>query len=203
MTPTPGIPETFAGPGAPTEGALSLADVRKRIQRPRQHVDMVMDAEAADEIDVLAKLLEKAKQLDEQTNEPDRAPALARRLRALEEQAEASTVTFVLQAISHRHYARLQTEHPPTEAQIAEAHERGGDGVPAFDPDSFAPALVRAQMLSPTVGSEQEFAAFWDDLSDGQMRELWMTALSVQVGVTELGPKSESASEILRSFGLS
>ncbi|MEU7044932.1 hypothetical protein AB0A77_28290 [Streptomyces varsoviensis] len=195
------VPETVTGTKAPTAGGgLSLADVRAKIQRPRDHVDIVMDAEAADEIAALEKVLTKTIELDEQSNEPDQAPEVARRLREVEERAEASVVRFVLQAISHRAYAKLQAETPPTEEQLAEAKGREGGELPAFDPEAFSPKLVRAQLISPTVGSDEEFNAFWDELSDGQMRQLWMTALGVQVGVTELGPKSESASEVLRSF---
>ena len=142
--------------------ALTFAAVRAKIQRPRQIVDMVLDAEAA----------------------------------------EASRVRFTLEAITHRAYQQLRAEHPPTKEQIEAAAGRGGSEDPAFDPDAFAPALVKAQLVEPKPETPEEFAAFWDDLSDGQLGQLWQAAISVQFQTGELGPPSQAAADILRSFGM-
>ncbi|MFJ6293192.1 hypothetical protein ACIQJX_07510 [Streptomyces griseoviridis] len=203
------VPETFqAGPApATTAGAGTLAAVTSRIQRPRERVPLYLDAEAASQIADAEAALERAREYDEQHNEPDTAPAIAQHLRELEDRAEASKVAFVLQAVPHRHYQKLRAQCPPTDTQVEEAARRaeasGQDVLPAFDPDTFAPLLVRHQLLEPAVGSDEEFEAFWEELSDGQLNQLWSTALTVQLGVTDPGPKSELASETLRSFGLS
>jgi hypothetical protein len=197
------IPETFTGAPATTPSAVSLSEVRTRIQRPRRVVHLVLDTEAAAELEELEALLEKVRELDEQSNEPDQAPAVAERLAALHRQAEDSRQRFVLQAVSWRRYQQLRAAHPPTPGQIEERAKSGAQDEPAFNPDTFPGALVREQMLEPAVASDEEFAEFWDDLSDGQMNVLWTAAFTVQMGVTELGPKSASASEVLRSFGLS
>ncbi|MET9142451.1 hypothetical protein [Streptomyces sp. NPDC004042] len=204
------VPETFQ-PGqapAPAAGALSLADVTARIQRPRERVPLYLDAETASQIADTEEALKRAREYDELHNEPDTAPAIARHLRELEERAEASKAVFVLQAVTHRAYQRLRAKCPPTEAQIEQAAKlaeaRGEQaGEPAFDPDAFAPLLVRHQMLEPVVSSDEEFESFWEQLNDGQLNQLWSTALTVQLGVTDPGPKSELASETLQSFGLS
>ncbi|MFJ2731395.1 hypothetical protein [Streptomyces sp. NPDC087317] len=205
------VPETFqAGQApAPAAGAQSLADVSARIQRPRQRVPLYLDAETASQIADAEEALERAKEYDELHNEPDTAPELARYLRELEERAAASKVVFVLEAVQHRKFQRLRAQCPPTEAQIEQAAKmaeaRGAEATvePVFDPDTFAPLLVRHQLIDPVVGCDEEFEAFWDKLSDGQLNQLWSTALTVQMGVTDPGPKSELASEILESFGLS
>lgn len=203
MTDVTDVPATFqAGPTpAPADVApLRLSEVRARIQRPRTSVPLYLDAELAGEIADAAEALERAVAYDETSNGPDTAPQLARHLRALEDAAEESKVFFVLQAISHRAYQRLVGEHPPTEEQRQRAADAGGEVEP-FDPDALAPELVRMQLVSPQVDDEQEFAAFWDDLNDGQLQQLWTSALAVQLGVTDPGPKSETASDILRRFG--
>jgi integrase len=181
--------------------ALTFADVRAKIQRPRQIVDMVLDAEAAAEIGALEQLLERAQRHDE-ANGAETARDVAKHLQEVEEQAEASRVRFALEAITHRAYQALRAEHPPTKEQIETAARRGGNEEPAFDPDAFAPALVEAQLVEPKPETPEEFAAFWDDLSDGQLGQLWQAAISVQFQTGELGPPSQAAADILRSFGM-
>lgn len=181
--------------------ALTFAAVRSKIQRPRQIVDLVLDAEAAAEIGALEQLLERAQRHDE-ANGAETARDVAKHLQEVEEQAEASRVRFALEAITHRAYQALRAEHPPTKEQIEAAARRGGNEEPAFDPDAFAPALVEAQLIEPKPETKEEFAAFWDDLSDGQLGQLWQAAISIQFQTGELGPPSQAAADILRSFGM-
>jgi len=181
--------------------ALTFADIRAKIQRPRHIVDMVLDAEASAEIGNLEVLLERAQRHDE-ANGAETARDVAKRLQEVEAQAEASRVRFTLEAITHRAYQQLRAEQPPTKEQIEAAAARGGSEEPAFDPDAFAPALVEAQLIEPKPADPAEFAAFWDDLSDGQLGQLWQAAISVQFQTGELGPPSQAAADILRSFGM-
>lgn len=181
--------------------ALTFADVRAKIQRPRRHVDLIMDTAAAAEVDALEALLERAQRHDE-ANGTETAPDVAKRLQEMEAQAEGSRVRFALEAITHRAYQALRAEHPPTKEQIEAAAKRGGTEEPVFDPHSFAPALVEAQLIDPKPESPDEFAEFWDALSDGQLNKLWEAALLVQFQTGELGPPSQAAAEILRSFGM-
>ena len=181
--------------------ALTFADVRAKIQRPRRVVELVMDAAAAAEIDALEQLLERAQRHDE-ANGTETARDVAKRLQEMEAQAEASRVQFTLEAITHRAYQQLRAEHPPTKEQIEKAAGRGGEEEPAFDPDSFAPALVEAQLAEPRPETPEEFAAFWAELSDGQLGQLWGAAIQIQFQTGELGPPSQAAADILRSFGM-
>ncbi|WP_435173304.1 hypothetical protein [Actinacidiphila sp. bgisy145] len=201
MTEQTEVPATFAAaPKTAPEEPLRLSDVRAKIQRPRVQVPMHLDAELAGEIALASDALERAVAYDETSNEPDTAPALARHLRDLENRAEDSRVVFVLQALPHRVYQKLVGEHPPTDEQRQEAAAAGGDA-PPFDAEALAPELVRRQLVSPVIDSDREFDQFWDELSDGQMQQIWMSAQAVQTGVTDPGPKSETASDILRRFG--
>lgn len=182
--------------------ALTFADVRAKIQRPRRVVDLIMDAAAAAEVDALEELLERAQRHDD-ANGTTTAPDIAKRLQQQETQAEASRVQFILEAITHRAYQALRAEHPPTKEQVTAAQARGGSEEPAFDPDTFAPALVVAQLLEPKPESPEEFSAFWDELSDGQLARLWGAAIEIQFQTGELGPPSQAAADVLRSFGMS
>jgi hypothetical protein len=181
--------------------ALTFADVRAKIQRPRRVIELVMDAAAAAEIGALEELLDRAQRHDE-ANGTETAPEVAKRLQEMEAQAEGSQVRFTLEAITHRAYQALRAEHPPTKEQIEAAAARGGSEEPAFDPDTFAQALVEAQLAEPKPADSEEFAAFWDDLSDGQLAQLWGAAIQIQFQTGELGPPSQAAADILRSFGM-
>jgi hypothetical protein len=179
----------------------TFADIRAKIQRPRHIVDMVLDAEASAEIDNLERLLERAQRHDD-ANGTETAQDVAKHLQEVEAQAEASRVRFTLEAITHRAYQKLRADHPPTKEQIEAAAARGGSEEPAFDADAFAPALVEAQLIEPKPADPAEFAAFWDDLSDGQLGQLWGAAIQIQFQTGELGPPSQAAADILRSFGM-
>lgn len=181
--------------------ALTFADVRAKIQRPRRIVDMVLDAEASAELDALDQLLERAQRHDE-ANGTETARDVAKRLQEVEAQAEASRVRFALEAVTHRAYQKLRADHPPTREQIEEAAKRGGTDEPVFDLETFPAALVEAQLIEPKPASPEEFAEFWENLSDGQLNQLWTTALQVQFQTGELGPPSQAAATVLRSFGM-
>lgn len=177
---------------------LAFAAVAAQIRRPRRITELVLDAGAAAEVEQLADLLERLRARDELTEGSPQAPAVAKELQAAEERADGSRVAFTLEAISHTAYRALIAQHPASKEQLARQAAEGGEQWP-FDPDTFAPALVQAQLIEPAPGDEDEFEAFWEGLSDGQMRQLWLTALGVQMQVTTVGPRSTVAAEILRA----
>ncbi|MFJ9612658.1 hypothetical protein [Streptomyces noursei] len=166
----------------------TLAQVRKAVRRPTQSVELLLDGELAERVERLERELERARRTDELSNAPDRAPALQAEIDELYEQAEAARQTFTFQALPHRVYQRLRTEHPPTPEQLAQVREKDGDE-PAFDPDTFAPALVAAMCTDP-AGTADEWAELWDTLSDGHVTTLFTTALAAQFQVPDLAPKA-------------
>lgn len=174
-----------------------MADLRSQFGRPRTTVDLYLNADAVSKAEALEKVLGKAREYDETANEPDTAPEIARQLQAARDLAEQSRVEFALQALSHRAWARMIAEHPPTPEQLADAPV---SRKPEFNLDTLPGALVRAQLLSPNPGTAEDWAEFWDDLSDGQMAALWGNAQILQMGDGSLG-KSETLSEILSSYG--
>lgn len=187
---------------APSRGKvpLTFAAVKERIRRPQRIVPLVMDTESAAELDALEVLLEHMQQQDAASERVPLAPEVARRLAAVEDAAHGSVADFVLQAVSHTDYQKLRKEHPPTAEQIAEAEAAGSKA--AFDADTFCPALVLAQLLSPEPPDAESWQEFWDDLSDGQVNQLWGAALAAQMQTLQLGSRSQNAASVLRELGL-
>ena len=175
---------------------LTFAAVKQRIRRPQRIVPLVMDTESAAEIEVLEALLNHTQRQDEATGTA-LAPEVAARLQKVEASTQDSVAEFVLQAISHTAYQALRKEHPPTAEQVSEAANL------AFDPETFCPALVLAQLLSPEPPGAEDWQEFWDDLSDGQMNQLWTAALAVQLQTVQLGMRSQSAAQVLQELGIS
>lgn len=176
---------------------LTFAAVKERIKRPQRPVPLVLDTEAAAEIEALETLLGRAQEQDAVSGVAPLAPDVAKRLREVEDLAHDSVAEFQLQALSHTAYQKLQREHPPTADQLAEAATER----PIFDPETFAPALVRAQLLSPQAPNAEEWQEFWDELSDGQMNQLWTTAIRIQVETVQLGARSVTALQVLQELG--
>ncbi|PYC83457.1 hypothetical protein C7C46_08985 [Streptomyces tateyamensis] len=193
------MPRPAAKPLSPAAKPLTFAQMRERISRPRRTVPLVLDAEAAAETETLATLLERAV-LHDQATGAGTARAIAELLQAAEQRAQASRVDLVLQAVPHTAYRDLRREHPPTREQLERA-AKANQGEPAFDPDTFAPALVHAQLLSPRPDSAQEFDAWWSELSDGQLAAAWSAALAVQLQYAEPVPSVLAADVIANSPG--
>lgn len=178
--------------------ALSFADLRARISRPQRITELILDGAAAAQVEALTELLERAQARDEIVGGTPTAPELARQLVAAEDRAAASRVEITFTAIPHTQYKELVAQYPVTAEQLAEQQAGGGEQWP-FDPDAFAPVLVRAQMTDPLPPDEAEFAEFWNALSDGQLRQLWLTAIGVQMQVTQLAPRNQAAANLAHS----
>jgi hypothetical protein len=174
----------------PAPAPLTFAEMKAKLRRPRRIVELVLDAESAAQIDALTALLDRIPPDDEAT-----VKSVAAELRKAESVAEVSRVHLTLEALSHRAYAELQDAHKATPERLAEVEAATGERW-AFDPDAFAPHLVHAQLVSPRPADDEEFTAFWDSLSDGQMRRLWTAALGVQLQVTTLGPRNVQAAAL-------
>lgn len=176
---------------------LTFAQVKARIQRPQRTAEVVLDAAAAAEIDALETVLDRLRSRDGAAADDPMVRDVAEQLQEAERRADASRVPFTLEAISHLDYRALLEAHPPG-ARQAQDEKNGAERWP-FDPDTFAPALVQAQLISPKPAGDEEFDAFWADLSDGQIRHLWETAFTVQMQITAVGPRSLLAAEVLGS----
>lgn len=186
-------------PPIPGKVPLTFAAMRERIKRPQRIVPLVMDTEAFAQIDALETLLERVQRQDEAAG-TSLAPEVARQLQTVEDAAWGSVAEVTLQAISHTDYQKLRKVHPPTAEQMAAAEALNSRA--AFNDETFCPALVLAQMLIPQAPGAEDWQVFWDDLSDGQMNQLWTSALAVQMQTVQLGSRSQNAAAALRELGL-
>lgn len=187
----PHRPTTAAAPAS----ALTFSEMRARIRRPRRAVPFILDAEVAAEVAALTEVLDHALVHDRATGQTT-ALDVAHRLQAAEQRAEDSRAVLTLQAVPHGTYQQLRREHPPTQQQLDQAEHNRAER-PAFNPDSFAPALVHAQLIDPAPADWDEFAAWWAELSDGQLARVWTTALSAQLQLTEPSTRSTVAADVI------
>lgn len=185
----------------PGQVPLTFQAMQQKIKRPFRIVHMVMDTEAAAEIEALEALHKSLLRRDEVSAEPALAPEVAARLADVEDAARESVAPVKLQAISHTAYKALRAKHPPTAEQVDRAKDAGG--VAVFDSETFCPALVLAQMVEPAAPGADAWQVFWDDLSDGQLNQLWTAALAAQMQVVRLESRTQTAADVLRELGLS
>lgn len=104
-----------------------------------------------------------------------------------------STVTMVFRSIGRKAYEKLVSEHPPTDEQIAEA-EKDNEPKPAYNIDTFAPALVLKSCVEPKMTEDEVLVIFEGDdetpaWNTTEILEIWLAALEVntQRRVVSLG----------------
>jgi hypothetical protein len=142
------------------DAAQGAADVaRQRAGLPGAPTETVVDAEHAGEA------------LDAAQASLDAAQA------ALDE----GTLWFTFRSLGRKNYRKLLDEHPATDDHHAAAREQGQSQA-AYNPDTFAPALVRAACADPVLSTEDVEAIFDGDAwSDGDVAGLFTCALTAQV----------------------
>lgn len=93
---------------------------------------------------------------------------------AAEEAAAEAEVTVALRGLARSEYRRLEEAHPPADVDVEKA-KKDGLGVPAYNPDTFLPALVAACMTDPELTLEEAEQLF-DSWSAGDLAILVRTA---------------------------
>lgn len=126
----------------------------------------------------------KAKKSASIADDPEVA-RLAGEIVALEQEQEASTVTFVLTSVSRRVWADLLAAHPPR------TQDKGLD----HNADTFPPAVVSACAKSPNI-SVEEATQLADVLPVAEWTKLWLGAVGLNVVPTP-HPKLGAATELV------
>ncbi len=101
----------------------------------------------------------------------------------LEEEARETSIKFVFEAIGRKRFEQLKNEHPPTEAQTADAIK--AEEALEFNPDTFPAALIEACCVEPErePGELEEWIR--DDPDDEwnitEVQELFQAAVMVNM----------------------
>lgn len=168
----------------------SWAQIQALHSNSQESVTLVLDTRAATEAKRLAETLDTARDGERLT--------LAKRVKALEDKANDSSETFTFEAVGGERHELMVAEHPPTDEQKKAAPE---GMTPRWNVDTFPPALAAACCVEPL--ELRGNVAAWDEIrrtwAPGQWARLWGACLAAQAGVVD-APKSQAASDVLRSF---
>ncbi len=175
------------------------SDVRDRAKRPRDFATVATAQDLCNEHARLEVALKHARDVDEQSNEDDTAPAIAARMLELEEQIAASEWTFTFEALERGAYRRLLAAHRPTEEQATVASEAGFTQL--YDSETYPPALMAKSAVSVTMADGEEiegvdWAEIWETWSTGQVAKIWAACQAANAGVADV-PKSTAASVLI------
>lgn len=172
---------------------VSTSDIDGDYQPTLARAKVCLDSKLVLEIDRLEEQLRTARTLDERLHRDQdaEAPALARRILELKDQAAASEVEFVFRSIGRLAYTELVRKHPATQAQAEEAGAHL-----SWNPDTFPPALLAAACVEPDDSTEAWWTRKYNEWGVGQVKRLWEACLTAQGGVVEV-PKALAASEVI------
>jgi hypothetical protein len=151
-------------------------------------VRVCMRGDLVAEIGRLEQQLPALERADAMSNDPDRAPELARRILDLQAEAAAHEREFVFTAIGQRAWSGLLADHPPTDEQ----RQAGAD----HNPETF-PYEAVARSCTNVAGTATDVQVLADRLSLGDWSKLWNCCLAVNLGGTVL-PKCVGATALLQ-----
>lgn len=160
---------------------------RGRKQPNTRKVTIALDPEVADEYDAAKDRMETAQRMvdvhKERGGPPyaeacDELKSATTAFDAAKAELEESSQTFTFKSIGRRAYEELMLDHAPTKDQIAEAKKTAGGGEPAFNTDTFPPALIFASCIDPML-TEEDVKEIWegDSWSQNETTTLFVTAL--------------------------
>lgn len=132
--------------------------------------------------------------------DPERLAAAQARYDAAQADVEKATLVLHFRGIGRKRYDDLIDEHPPTEKQLAKYRERKAEEArkplaereyvpaPAFDLETFAPALISAALTDPVWTPEQVDEFFsGPEWNVGEIQLAFNTAMDAQTDVREVG----------------
>jgi hypothetical protein len=171
--------------------------LKKTHRNTVQSVKVTLRGDLVDLVDRLEEDMRREADVDTRENRIPVAPQIAEQIRAAEDEARLSQVVFRFEGLGRGAFAKLQAEHPPTDAQL----ETVGRDL-EFNPETFPPALMAATCVAPEElrGNVAEWTEINDGWNLGQTQRIWGACLAANM-VVATAPKSEYASEVLRRLG--
>lgn len=177
----------------PLNGADLLARIRPVMREESTQVclrpDLIEAVMAADEELVKSKAKDTSGEGRLATGgESPRTIELAEKVRALEEEVVANSITFHFRAMSKDRWSALCDEHPPRPKNELDKYA-------GYDRQGVLDAAVRLCLFDP-VFDDESWAELTKVLNEGEWKELTDTVNSLNRGVVD-APKSVLASQIL------
>lgn len=168
----------------------AAAEVLAKAKAKTARVKLCLDGDLLDEHAQLSERLAEAQATDEDTNEPDRAPAIAEEIVALEQAIAEAEVEFVFRGMGRGRWRKMLADHPPTDAMKEDGAE--------FDVDEFPFEAMAACIVSPTLTVDQLKELNDESLDESQFSQVWNACLRVNLGGVNR-PSSEAARAIVQS----
>lgn len=147
----------------------TLTSVLDSVKPMQKTAWVVFDADLLAEMEQVERDYLLAKSLDEDSNTPDQAPKLQKRLIELQRQAEASAVPFTFQSMGKTAWRALVGKHPPTKDQLQKSGGRAD-----FNLDTLPAAAMAVCCIDPLDVSEEGFKQLGDKVTQGQWDKLWI-----------------------------
>lgn len=173
-----------------------MADINEIFSsvKPRQQtIRVCMRGDLIDTQRGLERELQEVRREDERRNRKPQAPAIAKKIEALQKEAEEHTFEFVFQAIGQRKWNDLIAKNPPT-AEQKKLAKQNGDRID-FDLEKFPIKAIAATAVSPEMTVE-DVTKLYDVLNYSQWNLLWTACVEANVGDSSV-PKSMLASQTL------
>lgn len=175
------------------EMGLTPEEIIRGGSLPTTTVPVCMHADLTAEHEDLERQLDKALTAPRDSLAAgSNATELSEKIQALEEQMQAHTVTFKLQALRRPKWKALVDDYPPRRADDGTVDER--DKYIGVGPDFF-PAMIRACAVEPELPDEVWQLLFEEKLTDRQFDELSNAAWALNRRDVDV-PFSRAASRI-------
>lgn len=171
----------------------TIDDFLGGFKAPQVVVPICARADLMADYERLQEELQKALRDNSQSLAGANGQAVREKIYELEDEMEANTMEFVLQALPSNEYRRILAENPPRKEDEA-------DKV-AFNRDTFPAALLAECCVQPEMSYEQALEVLLK-ISDGQFAKLWNSLLLVNVGEDKT-PKSARPFKLAGSSGKS
>lgn len=169
---------------------MRASDLLSRYKPAERTVRLLLDGSLGVELDELRA--ERRKVARVEATQPaglkTQLPDIDRKLREVEERAEAATVVITLRAVPGVKFDEVKLAHPPTESQWETYRERAKAtplfaSPPEVDPIGMAPALIGLSVVAvdgePVEWDEREGLELWEGLHDGARADLLDAAWDV------------------------
>jgi hypothetical protein len=161
---------------------LEITELLSKITKARRVVPVCIRGDLATRAEELRSAWHAQVEYDREHNEPPGAPLIFDELLAVEQEAEAATVEFVIQPISATAWRRLIAEHPPPPGDLEGWR---------WDLETFPPAALAACTVDPAM-TEKQASELADTLTNGQFQKLWGAVVLANAG-DDIVPKFASA----------